>query len=71
MSTVKTRPPGARRTLCCVARYLDVHPQDPQPRVIGQVVGLLRDGGLIAYPTDSSYAIGCVPGNKDGADRIR
>jgi len=39
--------------------------------VIGQVVALLRDGGLIAYPTDSSYAIGCVPGNRDGADRIR
>ena len=54
-----------------MARYLDVHPEDPQPRVIGQVVGILRDGGLIAYPTDSSYAIGCVPGNRDGADRIR
>jgi tRNA threonylcarbamoyl adenosine modification protein (Sua5/YciO/YrdC/YwlC family) len=54
-----------------VAKYLDVHPDNPQPRVIRQVVDLVRDGGLIAYPTDSCFALGCALGNKDGMDRIR
>ncbi len=53
-----------------MARYLDVHPVDPQPRVIGQAVALVRDGGLIAYPTDSGYALGCALGNQDGKERI-
>ncbi len=54
-----------------MARYLDVHPQDPQPRTIGQVVALLRDDALIAYPTDSCYALGCALDSPTGADRIR
>ena len=54
-----------------MARYLDVHPVDPQPRLIGQAVALLRDDGLIAYPTDSGYALGIQLGNRDGLDRIR
>ncbi|GLB65827.1 L-threonylcarbamoyladenylate synthase [Arthrobacter mangrovi] len=54
-----------------MARYFDVHPQDPQPRTIGQVVDLLRSGGLIAYPTDSCYALGALPGNREALDRIR
>jgi len=54
-----------------MARYLDVHPVDPQPRVIGQAVAQLRDDGLIAYPTDSGYALGIQLGNRDGLDRIR
>lgn len=54
-----------------MARYLDVHPANPQPRAIAQVVALLRDGGLIAYPTDSGYALGCMMGNRSGLDRIR
>ena len=54
-----------------MARYYDVHPQDPQPRSIAQVVALLRSGGLIAYPTDSCYALGCTMGSPDGAERIR
>jgi tRNA threonylcarbamoyl adenosine modification protein (Sua5/YciO/YrdC/YwlC family) len=54
-----------------VARYLDVHPRDPQPRVIGQVAALLRDGALIAYPTDSCYALGFSLGDHAGADRVR
>jgi tRNA threonylcarbamoyl adenosine modification protein (Sua5/YciO/YrdC/YwlC family) len=53
-----------------MARYLDVHPVDPQPRAIGQAVDLVREGGLIAYPTDSGYALGCALGNQDGKDRI-
>lgn len=54
-----------------MARYYDVHPQNPQPRSIGQVVGLVREGGLIAYPTDSCFALGCSLGNRDGLERIR
>lgn len=54
-----------------MARYFDVHPQNPQPRSIGQVVDLVRSGGLIAYPTDSCFALGCSLGNRDGLDRIR
>jgi tRNA threonylcarbamoyl adenosine modification protein (Sua5/YciO/YrdC/YwlC family) len=54
-----------------MARYLDVHPVDPQPRAIAQVVELLRDDGLIAYPTDSCYALGVQLGNRDGLERIK
>ncbi|MGH3879934.1 MAG: L-threonylcarbamoyladenylate synthase [Actinophytocola sp.] len=54
-----------------MAKYFDVHPDNPQRRAIGQVVALLRDGGLIAYPTDSCFALGCLAGNRDGMDRIR
>ena len=54
-----------------MARYFDVHPVDPQRRAVSQVVGLVRDGGLVVYPTDSCYALGCSLGNKDGIDRIR
>lgn len=54
-----------------MARYFDVHPQDPQPRSIAQVVELLRDDALIAYPTDSGYALGFALGNREGGDRIR
>lgn len=53
-----------------MARYLDVHPDDPQPRLIAQAVQTVRDGGLIAYPTDSGYALGCALGNQAGRDRI-
>jgi tRNA threonylcarbamoyl adenosine modification protein (Sua5/YciO/YrdC/YwlC family) len=54
-----------------VARYLDVHPVDPQPRAISQVVDLLREDGLVAYPTDSCYALGIQLGNRDGLERIK
>ncbi|MDP9820577.1 L-threonylcarbamoyladenylate synthase [Nocardioides massiliensis] len=54
-----------------MARYFDIHPVDPQPRLIGQVVELLRDGSLIAYPTDSCYALGIALDNRDGLERIR
>lgn len=53
-----------------MARYFDVHPVDPQPRAIGQVVDILREGGLIAYPTDSCFALGCSLDNPEGKDRI-
>ena len=54
-----------------MARYFDVHPQDPQPRAVSQIVELVRSGGLIAYPTDSCYALGAQLGNKEALDRIR
>ena len=54
-----------------MARYLDIHPVDPQPRLIDQVVAILRDDGLIAYPTDSGYALGIQLGNRAGLDRMR
>ena len=53
-----------------MARYFDVHPHDPQPRSIAQAVQIVRDGGLIAYPTDSVFALGCSLGNADGKERI-
>lgn len=53
-----------------MARYFDVHPQDPQPRSVRQVVDILRDGGLIAYPTDSCFALGAMLGNADAKERI-
>jgi len=54
-----------------MARFFDVHPQDPQPRAVGQIVDLLQQGALIAYPTDSCYALGAQLGNRDALDRIR
>ena len=54
-----------------MARYLDVHPVNPQPRLIAQAVALLRDDALIAYPTDSCYALGFQLDNPTGADRLR
>ncbi len=64
------RGPGRAAYSQGMARYLDVHPVDPQPRTITQAVQLIRDGGLLAYPTDSGYALGCALGNQDGKDRI-
>ncbi|HZM75724.1 MAG TPA: L-threonylcarbamoyladenylate synthase [Candidatus Limnocylindrales bacterium] len=54
-----------------MARYFDMHPHDPQPRSVSQVVEIVREGGLIAYPTDSCYALGCAVGNREGIERIR
>ncbi|MCP2168650.1 tRNA threonylcarbamoyl adenosine modification protein, Sua5/YciO/YrdC/YwlC family [Goodfellowiella coeruleoviolacea] len=48
-----------------------MHPDNPQRRTINQVVELLRGDGLIAYPTDSCYALGCQLGNREGIDRIK
>ena len=54
-----------------MARYFDVHPVDPQPRVVAQAVALLRDDALISYPTDSCYALGCRLDSPTGPERIR
>ena len=50
--------------------YLEVHPKNPQPRLIQQAVALIRDGGVVVYPTDSCYALGCHIGDKDAMARI-
>ncbi|MBP5934716.1 threonylcarbamoyl-AMP synthase [Streptomyces sp. LBUM 1476] len=48
-----------------------MHPDNPQPRTISQIADAVRGGALIAYPTDSCYALGCKLGSKEGTDRIR
>jgi tRNA threonylcarbamoyl adenosine modification protein (Sua5/YciO/YrdC/YwlC family) len=53
-----------------VARFVDVHPDNPQPRLLRQVADALRNDELIAYPTDSGYALGSRLGNREGRDRI-
>jgi tRNA threonylcarbamoyl adenosine modification protein (Sua5/YciO/YrdC/YwlC family) len=54
-----------------VAKLVAIHPQNPQQRLIMQVVEELHSGGVIAYPTDSGYALGTTLGNKNGLDKIR
>jgi tRNA threonylcarbamoyl adenosine modification protein (Sua5/YciO/YrdC/YwlC family) len=54
-----------------VSQYFQIHPVNPQPRLIRQAVAIVRAGGLIAYPTDSCYALGCHIGDKDALERIR
>jgi tRNA threonylcarbamoyl adenosine modification protein (Sua5/YciO/YrdC/YwlC family) len=54
-----------------MARYIEIHPASPQRRAIAQAAGIVRGGGVIAYPTDSCYALGCQLGNTDGIARIR
>ncbi|MFJ3662929.1 L-threonylcarbamoyladenylate synthase [Streptomyces sp. NPDC090119] len=54
-----------------MAKYFDVHPENPQPRAVSQIADAVRSGSLIAYPTDSCYALGCKLGSKDGMERIR
>lgn len=52
-------------------RFIDIHPDNPQQRSVDQAAAVIQDGGLIAYPTDSGYALGAQLGNKDALDRIR
>jgi len=54
-----------------MAQYFEVHPDHPQPRLIRQAAAILRRGGVIVYPTDSSYALACRIGDKKALDRIR
>jgi tRNA threonylcarbamoyl adenosine modification protein (Sua5/YciO/YrdC/YwlC family) len=54
-----------------MARLVELHPKDPQPRRIAEIVAVIRSGGLIAYPTDSSYAFGCHIGDRQAIARIR
>ncbi len=54
-----------------MAQLFSIHPQNPQQRLINQVVDIVRMGGVIAYPTDSVYALACHIGDKQAVDRIR
>lgn len=80
--TTGSRPPPSAQTdasasrpvysyAAVMARYFDVHPVNPQARSMTQVAALLQDDALIAYPTDSSYALGCRLDSRTGPDRIR
>jgi tRNA threonylcarbamoyl adenosine modification protein (Sua5/YciO/YrdC/YwlC family) len=54
-----------------LSQYFELHPQNPQPRLLRQAVQILREGGLIAYPTDSCYALGCHIGDAAALERMR
>jgi tRNA threonylcarbamoyl adenosine modification protein (Sua5/YciO/YrdC/YwlC family) len=54
-----------------VAQFFQIHPDDPQLRLVRRSVEIVREGGVIVYPTDSSYALGCGIGEKGAVDRIR
>ena len=54
-----------------MSQFFSIHPETPQSRLINQAVEILAEGGVIAYPTDSAYALGCQLDNKAGAERIR
>ena len=54
-----------------MSQYFELHPTTPQLRLIRRAVQIVRDGGVIAYPTDSCYALGCHIGDKDALERVR
>jgi tRNA threonylcarbamoyl adenosine modification protein (Sua5/YciO/YrdC/YwlC family) len=54
-----------------MAQYFSVHPENPQPRLVRHAVDIIRGGGVIAYPTDSCYALGCHIGDKAAMEKIR
>ena len=54
-----------------MSQFFQIHPENPQARLIRQVVEIVRKGGVIVYPTDSAYALGCMLGNKDAVTRMR
>ncbi|MBI3546835.1 MAG: threonylcarbamoyl-AMP synthase [Gammaproteobacteria bacterium] len=54
-----------------MAQYFQIHPTHPQSRLIKRAVDIVRAGGVIVYPTDSSYALGCHIGDKQAMERIR
>jgi tRNA threonylcarbamoyl adenosine modification protein (Sua5/YciO/YrdC/YwlC family) len=54
-----------------MSKLFEIHPVDPQPRLLRQVADIVAAGGVIVYPTDSSYALGCHLGDKSALERIR
>ena len=54
-----------------MAFLIAIHPQNPQPRLVRQAIAAIRDGSVVVYPTDSSYALGCLIGDKEAMERIR
>ncbi|WP_434779664.1 L-threonylcarbamoyladenylate synthase [Neisseria sp. Ec49-e6-T10] len=53
-----------------MAQFFAIHPETPQARLINQAVDIIKNGGVIVYPTDSCYALGCLLGNKEAMNRI-
>ena len=54
-----------------MSQFFHIHPENPQGRLIAQAVEIIRSGGVVVYPTDSAYALGCHLGDKEAADRVR
>lgn len=54
-----------------MSQYFEIHPDNPQSRLIGHAAEIIRKGGVVAYPTDSAYALGCQLGDKSALERIR
>jgi tRNA threonylcarbamoyl adenosine modification protein (Sua5/YciO/YrdC/YwlC family) len=54
-----------------MSQFFQIHPDNPQQRLVGQAVDIINDGGVIVYPTDSGYALGCHIGDKSAMERIR
>lgn len=54
-----------------MAFLIQIHPQNPQLRLVRQAIAAIRDGSVVVYPTDSSYALGCLIGDKEAMERIR
>ncbi len=54
-----------------MSQFFQIHPDNPQVRLIRQAVDIIRAGGVVVYPTDSAYALGCRIGDKDAVERIR
>ncbi|MBF0163523.1 MAG: threonylcarbamoyl-AMP synthase [Magnetococcales bacterium] len=53
-----------------MAQFINIHPKNPQPRLIAQAVEILREGGVIVYPTDTTYGLGCGISSRKGVERI-
>ncbi|MFT5046455.1 MAG: tRNA threonylcarbamoyl adenosine modification protein (Sua5/YciO/YrdC/YwlC family), partial [Porticoccaceae bacterium] len=53
-----------------MSQFFEIHPDNPQKRLISQAVSIIQDGGVVVYPTDSCYALGCHVGNKQAMERI-
>ena len=54
-----------------MSQFFQIHAENPQPRLVKQAVDIIRSGGVVVYPTDSSYALGCLVGDKGAVERIR
>jgi tRNA threonylcarbamoyl adenosine modification protein (Sua5/YciO/YrdC/YwlC family) len=54
-----------------VSQFFQIHPDNPQARLVRQAVDIIKQGGVVVYPTDSAYALGCHIGDKSALDRIR
>ena len=54
-----------------MSQFFSLHPEHPQPRLVRQAVELIKSGGLVVFPTDSAYALGCQPGEASALERIR